>query len=65
MILHNFLNRRLSIQNLSDEQFESVVDQLAQELEQYPFIPQYTEENLRTDWIKLVRWNSSDNHINS
>lgn len=65
MILHNFLNRRLSIQNLSDEQFESIVDQLAQELEQYPFIPQYAEEDLRTDWIKLVRWNSSDNHINS
>ena len=40
--LQNYLNVRNSTRNLSDEQFESIVGDLAEQLEQVSFIPQYT-----------------------
>jgi len=64
--IYNFLNKRYSIRNLSDEQFDSIVSELALQLESVNFIPKYDEVKLKTDWKKLCDWkNLQDDFINS
>lgn len=64
-MLENFLNKRNSIRNLSDQDFNSYLPQLARELESVNFYPQYSPEELRTDWKKLVEWSTTETSINS
>ena len=61
----NFLNIRYSIKNLSDSEFETILPELASQLENVDFIIQYTDEKLKTDWKKLCEWKSNDDYINS
>ena len=63
--LKNFLNIKHSTRNLSDEQFESIVDALALQLEQISFISNYKKEQLYVDWRNLFNWEPTSNSINS
>lgn len=65
VILSNFLNKRHSTRNLSDETFLSVVGELARQLEQTSFYPTYTNEKLKKDWKELCSWTTNEEHINS
>jgi 16S rRNA G966 N2-methylase RsmD len=64
-MIEKFLNVRNSLKSLSDEEFDSIVDQLAAELEKVSFLSSYDDRVLRKDWINLKKWNSSDYIINS
>jgi 16S rRNA G966 N2-methylase RsmD len=55
-MIHDFLNIRNSLRNLSDERFEEILPQLAQELEQVSFYTIYNNDDLKKDWIKLCEW---------
>jgi len=63
--LQNYLNVRHSTQNLSDDEFDSIIENLAEQLEQVDFVNQYTDDALKKDWKKLKEWTTTDNHINS
>jgi len=63
--IHNFLNIRNAARKLNDIEFESVVATLASQLENISFIPKYSDQQLRTDWNNLCKWNSKDDYINS
>jgi 16S rRNA G966 N2-methylase RsmD len=63
--LKNYLNVRYSTQNLTDEEFNSIVDDLAEQLEQVSFVPQYTDAQLYKDWMQLKKWTTKDDYINS
>ena len=67
MITHlkNYLNVRYSTRNLSDEEFEAIVETLAEELENVSFVPQYTNAQLYKDWLDLKKWKTTDDFINS
>lgn len=63
--LYNFLNVRYSTRNLSDVEFESILPELASQLEKVVFTPTYTEQQLKNDWKNLCEWNSKADYINS
>lgn len=63
--IHDFLNVRNSTKKLSDVEFEFILPTLASQLEKINFIPKYTDQQLRTDWKNLYKWNSNDDYINS
>lgn len=63
--LQNYLNVKHSTSNLTDEQFELIVGDLAEQLEQISFIPSYTNAQLYQDWQNLKKWTTKDNYINS
>jgi len=56
-MIQNFLNIRNSLRNLTDEEFETLLPQLAIELkESVSYYPQYSDVELKTDWGKLLHW---------
>lgn len=61
-MIQNFLNIRNSLRNLTDEEFEELLPQLAEELEKVSFYVKYSDIELKTDWMKLVGWNA---HVDS
>lgn len=65
--LNKYLNKRWSLRNLSDEDFNVILPILAQELCVYNYFPSYSDDILRNDWAKLREWtkNSNSNIINS
>ena len=63
--IKDFLNVRYSTRNLSDEQFEGIVNDLAIQLEKIDYKACYTEEQLKVDWKKLNSWVSKESNINS
>jgi len=65
IMLEQYLNVRYSLKNISDQKFETILPQLAQELEQVSYIPSYDEGILQKDWKNLYKWNSATNTINS
>lgn len=64
-MISTVLNKRYSLRNMSDEEFESNLPNLAKELEQVSFYPTYTNTELYDDWLKLRRWHTSNDFINS
>lgn len=64
-MLENYLNVRYSLRNISNQEFENILPQLAKELEQVSFIPNYDDKVLIHDWKKLCAWQSTSNTINS
>jgi len=64
-ILQNYLNKKYSTRNLSDIEFENILPSLALELSQVNFIPEYTDKQLKKDWLDLQKWNTDENYINS
>lgn len=63
--LQNFLNVRYSTRNLTDTQFDNIVETLAEELESVDFVPKYTDKQLQKDWNDLKNWSTKDDYINS
>lgn len=57
-MIYKFLNVRNSLRDLTDEEFETLLPQLAKELEDVSFYTNYSDIELKTDWIKLVGWNA-------
>lgn len=64
-MLHKFLNIKNSLRNLTEEEFEILLPQLANELERVSFYTEYCDIELKTDWIKLVKWNANISSIAS
>ncbi len=60
-ILPNILNVRFSTRDLTDEQFEGIVPQLAKELTEVSFYPNHSKEVLSKDWEKLCKYNFDSN----
>jgi tRNA1(Val) A37 N6-methylase TrmN6 len=61
-MIYDFLNVRNSLRNLTDTDFESKVEQLAEELVDVDYKTKYSEEQLKKDWITLKSYNTeSDN----
>ena len=58
-MIYEFLNVRHSTRNLSDEDFEKSVEQLASELAEIDFRASYTDTQLQADWMALKNFNSS------
>ena len=61
----SFLNKRFSTRNLSDEEFENIVEDLAEEISKVSYTQSYTNKQLLEDWKKLCQWETIDSHINS
>ena len=60
MIIHDFLNKRYSLRELSDEEFNRLVPILAQELSsEVDYVTSYTDAELLTDRRKLVEWKTT------
>lgn len=64
-MIQNFLNIRNSLRILSDDEFESLLPDLAKELETVSFYPQYSDRELLIDWHKLCSWNAHVETISS
>lgn len=64
-MIEQFVNKRHSLKNLTDEQFDAVIDQLALELEGMEYRTQYTQEELWKDWNSLCQWEADTSTINS
>lgn len=63
--VNDFLNKRFSLRNLSDAQFEQLLPSIAQSIAQVDFVPGFTVTELFTDWKKLKSWQSTELSINS
>lgn len=64
-MIEKFLNIKNSLRNLSDEEFDRMLPILASELESVSFYVDYSEKQLKDDWIKLQLWNSNVESIAS
>jgi 16S rRNA G966 N2-methylase RsmD len=60
MNIYDFLNRRYSLRNLTDEEFENHVNELAEQLEEVDYRYSYTNEELAQDWFKLNKKKFND-----
>ena len=59
MILQ-YLNKRNSLKEISDEKFESIVEQLAEELAEIDYTHSYTDKELYKDWLNLCKYNTTE-----
>jgi len=59
MDIKEILNIKDSTRNLSNEEFERVLPDLAKQLENVSYIPHYTEKELRDDWKKLCSYKNT------
>lgn len=57
-MIHNFLNIKNSLRNLSDDEFETILPTLAKELEDVSFYYSYSDSDLLKDWNALIKWNA-------
>ena len=54
-IIHNYLGIKNSTRNLTDEEFENILPQLAKELSDISFYPILSDEILHKNWKLLCR----------
>ena len=64
-MIENFLNKKNSTRDLSDEEYEKKLSILAEELEQVSFYNKHSEDILKNDWSKLCKWETDLNIIAS
>lgn len=64
-MIENFLGKRYSTKNLSDEEFDLILPILAKELSQVNYHYNYTESELKKDWENLCKFETNLNYINS
>lgn len=64
-MIYDFLNKRNSLRNLSDSQFESIVETLAEELVGIDYKTKYTEEQLKKDWDALKQYKIESENTSS
>ena len=55
-MIYDFLNKRYSLRNLTNEEFEDKIDRLAEELVQVDYRTRYSEEQLKKDWESLKKF---------
>jgi 16S rRNA G966 N2-methylase RsmD len=63
--INNFINKRYSIRNLTDAEFEIACIELANQLEIYDYKFKYTDDQLKKDWKNLLSEPVDKNCINS
>lgn len=64
-MISNFLNIRNSTRNLSDQDFEDKVEQLAEELVGIDYKVSYTEQKLKSDWEALKSFSTHEDGTSS
>jgi 16S rRNA G966 N2-methylase RsmD len=64
-MIENFLNVKSSLRNLSDDEFYEILPTLSKELETIDFYHNYSENELKKDWMNLQYWNTSISEIAS
>lgn len=64
-MIEKFLNIKNSLRNLSEDEFDSILPTLTNELETINYIPTFSNNELFADWNKLIEWNSNLNTIAS
>ena len=63
--LNSFLNKKNSLRNISDDYFNSIVEELAELLSSVSVESNYTDEQLLKDWNSLLGWKTQEENINS
>jgi len=63
--VNSFLNVKNSTRNLTDEYFNSIVDDIAESLSHIDIHPVYTDNVLYKDWKQLKDWSTDSSTINS
>jgi len=63
--IDNFINKRYSIRNLTDSEFEIACIELSNQLELYDYKFKYTDDQLKKDWKNLLSEPVEKNYINS
>ena len=64
-MISNYLNKRFSLRNLTDEQFDSIVDRLAEELSCINYLHNYDDDILMKDWDSLLKYKVCATDTNS
>lgn len=65
MNITDVLGKKNSTRNLTDDEFENVVSQLAEELEFVDYTHNFSDTVLINDWKKLCNFTCTDNYTNS
>lgn len=65
IMISQFLNVKNSTRKLTDLEFESVIETLAEELSDVDFRFDYTEKQLRDDWYKLLTYDTTNKNTAS
>ena len=63
--IYNYLNVKHSTRNLTDQEFETLLPKLAEEIAKEDYTIKYSDDTLRTDWEKLKRYSSQDSNSSS
>lgn len=64
-MIEQFINKKYSLRNLSDAEFDKLVPVLAEELESVDYAVYYQNDTLIKDWEKLKEFKSNESSINS
>lgn len=64
-MIYDFLNKRYSLKSITDEHFENIVPQLAEELSSIDFRIKYSEDKLKKDWQYLKKININNHDTSS
>lgn len=64
-MIDQFLNKKFSTRNLSNEEFIEILPLMAVELSEFNYLPHYSDLELNDDWNKLLNWMCDKNFINS
>ena len=62
-MISQYLNKRNSLREITDEKFESIVEQLAEELTKVDYTHTYTDKELYKDWLNLCKYNKQPAQI--
>jgi hypothetical protein len=64
-MIEEYINKRYSLRNITDDKFEEIIKTLAEELEHYDYSIKYDTTLLNKDWKDLTLFSSNLNSINS
>lgn len=64
-MIESFLNKRYSLRNLDDSEFEKILPTLSKELELVDYSIHYSDKMLRKDWNNLLNFQSNTTDISS
>jgi 16S rRNA G966 N2-methylase RsmD len=65
MLIEKYLNKKNSLRNISDAEFENILSQLASELSRIKIEAEFTNDQLYRDWIDLKKWHTTSDTIAS
>ena len=64
-MIENYLNRKNSLRILPDQEFDSIVEQLAEELLNVNYTYSYSDHELHHDWLELCRFDTTSTKSSS